>query len=62
MNAATTWLAERAASLLPQTSDTAAGCNCQFYYWSYCHNHTLLSCNSCPPCRGASCHGTGLRC
>jgi hypothetical protein len=62
MNAATTWLAERTASLLPQTADTAAGCSCNFFYWSYCHNHELFDCTSCPPCNSGSCFGTGSRC
>jgi hypothetical protein len=59
MNAATTWLAERTASLLPQASDTAAGCNCSFRYWSYCHNHVHFDCHSCPPCNNGFCSATG---
>lgn len=59
MNAATTWLAERTASLLPQASDTVAGCNCSFFYWTWCDGHTRQSCSSCYPCRAASCINVG---
>ena len=59
MNPATTWLAERAASLLPQASNAAAGCNCSYFYWSSCSHGSRFHCNECYPCRGVDCSYAG---
>jgi hypothetical protein len=59
MNAATTWLADRVASLLPQTS--AAAC-IPFSICSFgaCGSRTLFQC--CSRRGFVSCNNTGLCC